>query len=77
VTKFVPRALFMIIGVLALYCIGLWAQEPRLGVSRTGVRVHDLGALCLYESNNQGGLWGVTKEELHVAVSDSCPGLRR
>ena len=67
------RALLVIAALV--FCVGIiWAQEPSIKASRTGLRIHDLGTLCIYEANVQSGVWGITKEQLRLAPSDSCPG---
>ncbi len=48
------------------------ACSPR--AQDSGLRVYDLGTVCLYaEAQNWGGLWGVTKAELGMGPTVPCP----
>ena len=50
--------------------LGVWS----LRAQDLGLRVYDLGHVCLYaEASNWGGLWGVTKEELKMGPTVPCP----
>ncbi len=50
--------------------LGVWS----LRAQDSGLRVYDLGHVCLYaEASNLGGLWGVTKEELRMGPTVPCP----
>ena len=50
--------------------LGVWS----LRAQDSGLRVYDLGHACLYaETQNWGGLWGVTKEDLKMGPTVPCP----
>ena len=66
------RILIIVVGFVvgggALF--GVWS----LSAQDSGLRIYDLGNMCLYaEASNFGGLWGVTKAELGMGPSVPCP----
>jgi hypothetical protein len=65
------------IGVLigGVYLGQLWAQESSSTSTRHGLRIHNVGPLCIYVEYTTGGMWGIRKDELHLTPDDACPGV--
>ena len=68
------RMLIIVLGLVVGGGALLGVRSLRAQETRSGLRIYDIGNVCLYaEASNYGGLWGVTKTELGMGPSAPCP----